>query len=312
MSSHKYEIVKTIYSVHGGEGKEEDRLTIIQNTLGTLPLTNIATLDAITTHFTRLIELTSADEAFVHALAMSLTNCILRPRVESPLTQDERHSYRLVRDLFTFKDQIFGALKRASSTVGNRPRAVSTDESQRRVHVEARNRAVIGAAKSRSSSPAPPVRHGRQVSSDITRFPINTSPTSSSPRSSGRFKQRESLEVPGEESGVQQPKIETTLPEDLGDSAANAGGSSTPPVAVEAASTGGGLEKRNSLSRSGHAGGSGAAGGASSRFPRRGPGLARTAAAGNRESVGEEQGQYRGSVDYSSHGVNLSDRPMDY
>ena len=311
MSSHKYEIFKTIYSVHGGEGKEEDRLTIIQNTLGTLPLTNIATLDAITTHFTRLIELTSADEAFVYALATSLTNCVLRPRVESSLTQDERHAYRLVRDLFTFKDQIFGALKRASSTAGNRPRAVSTDESQRRQHVKARNRAVIGAAKSRSSSPAAPIRHNRQVSSDITRFPINTSPTNSSPRSSGKFKQRDSLEVPGEEPTVHQPKIETSTTEDVSDGAPYSGTVSPSTPASEAATTGGGLEKRNSLGRSAHAAGTGAAG---SRFPRRGPGLARTVVAGNRDSMqsenGEDQGGYRGSVDLV-HGVQLSDRAMD-
>lgn len=312
VSSHKYEIIKTIYSVHGGEGKEEDRLTIIQNTLGTLPLTNIATLDALTTHFTRLIELTSADETFIHALATSLVNCILRPRVESSLTKDERHSYRLVRDLFASKDQIFGALKRASSTTGNRPRAVSTDESQRRAHVEARNRAVIGAAKSRSSSPAAPVGRTRQVSADITRFPINTSPTSSSPRSSGRFKQRDSLEVPRE---VSPPltKIDTgTSLQDVLDSPPNSTYASpetdvAPNVPVSELIVSSGLEKRNSLSRSSHAGASGQAGG---RFPRRGANLVRAAASGNRDSVtsessgGDEQQQY-------SHGVTLTDRPMD-
>ncbi|KAF8544770.1 hypothetical protein BDD12DRAFT_439126 [Trichophaea hybrida] len=296
VSSTKYEIIKTVYVTHGAEGKEEDRLTIIQNTLGTLPLTNIATLDAITTHFTRLIELTSADESFVHGLAQSLTNCILRPRVESPLTLNERHSYRLVRDLLAFKDQIFGALKRASTTA--RPRAISTDESQRRQHVEARNRAVIHTVKSRSSSPAAPVmRHGRQVSSDVTRFPINTSPTNSSPRSSGgRFKQRESLEVPEESPKTDAPAAPAEQQDSPDSDSANRKSPPPQPAAITAAAVAHGLEKKNSLGRSGHA--------SSGRFPRRGN-LARNM--GKRDSVASDESDEAHQV-----GVTLTDKPMDY
>ena len=265
-----------------------------------MPLTNIATLDAIATHFTRLIELTSADEAFVHALAQSLASAILRPRVESSLTQGERHAYRLVRDLFAYKDQIFGALKKASS-VGARPRAISTDESQRRAHVEARNRAVIGAAKSRSSSPAPPARHGRVTSSEVTRFPINTSPTSSSPRSSRGYKQRDSLEVPGAEP---TPSLDTETvhsPPPHEDSAPDSGANSplTSAVVHEVAAQGG-LEKKNSLSRSGHA--------ASSRFPRRGANLTR---GGKRDSLAS-YADGENHEEQPSRGVELVDRPMGY
>lgn len=60
---------------------------------------------------------------------------------------NERFSYRLVRDLFAHKDAIFGELKRAStlthSTSGaQRPRAISTDESNRRANMEERQRAI--------------------------------------------------------------------------------------------------------------------------------------------------------------------------
>lgn len=114
---------------------------MIQSTLGQLRLANIATLDAITTHFTRLIELTSADEAYVSAVSQNLAPCILRPRVESSLTLNERYSYRLLRDLFAHKEAIFGELKRASSLAhtnsgASRARSVSTDESNRRAHME--------------------------------------------------------------------------------------------------------------------------------------------------------------------------------
>ncbi|KAL7266647.1 Rho-GTPase-activating protein 8 [Rhizina undulata] len=263
VSSHKYEIIKTVYTTHGGEGEDKARLAVIQNTLGSLPLSNIATLDAITTHFTRLIELTSADETFISSLAYSLANCILRPRVESSLTQHERHAYRLVRDLFAHKDQIFGELKRASTLNSGRARAISTDESQRRAHVEARNRAVIGAARSRPSSPAPNSRHRREISTDGgNRFPIQTSPTSGSPRT-GRYRPQ-SLEVPGEESldrnqrldnDVEPPQM-TNEPDGLDNDtpiSSNAPDESTAastPTSTATFTSTAGLEKSNSLGRS--------------------------------------------------------------
>lgn len=178
---------------------------MLQSTLGQLRLNNIATLDAIMTHFTRLIDLTSADDAFVSSLAQSLSQCILRPRMENSLTMNERHSFRLIRDLLAHKDAIFGELKRQSSALGlssnnsvsssnNRPRAVSQDESNRRAAMEARNRAIVDRA-SRTHSPHPPkTRHRRDRSSGASeagRFPINvSSPTER------RVATRGSLEVP--------------------------------------------------------------------------------------------------------------------
>ncbi|KAL4821710.1 hypothetical protein BDW67DRAFT_171775 [Aspergillus spinulosporus] len=192
-----YEIIKTIYSTTANETTEEGRVKVLQSTLGQLRLNNIATLDAIMTHFTRLIDLTSADETYVSALAQSLAPCILRPRSENSLTMDERHSYRLIRDLFAHKDTIFGELKRQSSgLVGSapRPRAISTDESNRRAAMEARNRAIMD--RSRAHSPAPPRKHRRDRSSgpEPGRFPINVS-GSKTPTTT-----RNSLEVPGSDS----------------------------------------------------------------------------------------------------------------
>ncbi|KAF2015981.1 Rho-GTPase-activating protein 8 [Aaosphaeria arxii CBS 175.79] len=199
VSSHVYEIVKTIYSTTATDASEETRVSVIQSTLGQLRLANIATLDAITTHFTRLIELTSADDNYVAALATALAPCILRPRQESSLTMNERYSYRLIRDLFTHKDAIFGELKRASSLThsasgAQRPRAISTDESNRRANYEERNRAIAAQRSPRASSPAraPTGSHRRDRSQ--TRFPVNTnSPTAE--RKTGTT--RNSLEVPG-------------------------------------------------------------------------------------------------------------------
>ncbi|PSN60553.1 hypothetical protein BS50DRAFT_579086 [Corynespora cassiicola Philippines] len=202
VSSHVYEIVKTIYSTTATDASEETRVSVIQSTLGQLRLANIATLDAICTHFTRLIELTSADEAYVTALATALAPCILRPRQESSLTMNERYSYRLIRDLFAHKDAIFGELKRASALThsasgASRPRAISTDESNRRANYEERNRAIAAQRSPRAVSPGPGNRtgsHRRDRSS--TRFPVSTSNTSpTEQRRSGGT--RNSLEVPG-------------------------------------------------------------------------------------------------------------------
>jgi len=204
VSSQVYEIIKTIYSTAASETSDSARVSVLQNTLGQLRLANIATLDAITTHFTRLIELTSADEAYIAALAHYLSPCILRPRVESSLTMHERHSYRLIRDLFDHKEAIFGELKRASTlshtTSGTgRPRAISTDESNRRANMEARNRAI--ATRSRASSPQPTPgsrnhRRDRSSGGPDTRFPIQTN---SGPvvNTTERRPLRQSLEVPG-------------------------------------------------------------------------------------------------------------------
>lgn len=192
-------------------------MAVLQQTLSQLRLTNIATLDACMNHFTRLIDLTSADEAYVAALAASLAPCILRPRSETWLTMEDKHAYKLVRDLFTHKDAIFNELKRMSTLAhspagsNNRPRAISTDESNRKALVEERNRVLVekvNASRSRATSPAPNLRshrRDRSTGGPETRFPIHTSPTSPSDRersSLGSLNaiKRTSLEPPDSES----------------------------------------------------------------------------------------------------------------
>jgi hypothetical protein len=199
-----YEIIKTIYSTTATDVTEETRVSVLQSTLGQLRLANIATLDAICTHFTRLIELTSADEAFVTALATALAPCILRPRQESSLSMNERYSYRLVRDLFAHKDAIFGELKRAStlthsSSGAQRPRAISTDESNRRANMEERQRAIAAQRSPRATSPGPSRATGsHRRDRSQTRFPVNTSSPTETRRNTLN---RSSLEVPGTPDG---------------------------------------------------------------------------------------------------------------
>lgn len=220
MSSHVYEIIRTIYNTSTADNTDAARVAVLQQTLSQLRLTNIATLDACMNHFTRLIELTSADDEYIQNLSVILSPCILRPKVETSLTMEEKHASRLIRDLFAHKNAIFGELKRMSSLSHSgsvnhtRPRAISTDESNRRAHMEERQRALLekAAPRSRATSPAPGPRHRRDRSTGgpETRFPI-ASPTSGNERHRSSLGlntlKRQSLEVPD---GPGQPTAEAS------------------------------------------------------------------------------------------------------
>ncbi|KAH9910022.1 hypothetical protein F4778DRAFT_775922 [Xylariomycetidae sp. FL2044] len=258
VSSHVYEIIRTIYTTQTGDNTDDARVAVLQQTLSQLRLTNIATLDACMNHFTRLIELTSADEQYVSDLASVLAPCILRPRTETSLTMEEKHAYRLIRDLFARKDAIFSELKRMSSlshsgSIGSndrRPRAISTDESNRRAHMEERQRALLekaGGPRGRDRSPAPSPRghrRDRSVGGPETRFPI-ASPTATTDRhrtSLGGALKRQSLEVP---EGAGLP------PADISVNGGGANGESPKLDTESITSKRDSLNKRDSLGRSG-------------------------------------------------------------
>ena len=251
----------------------------------------------------------------------------------------EKHSYRLIRDLFAHKEEIFGELKRASTlshtpsggnaSKASRIRAISTDESNRRANTEARNRAI--ASKSRTSSPAPHAngrthRRDKSIDPPTTRFPIHTnSPiTAEAP---ARKAVRASLEVPGDEGSSPPPAAaveRAPKQNNISHMINNFNNSAKPapeisnhsqdynlnnhqeaPPQEDSSDTTSFADKRESLGRS-------------SRFPLRKTGtagsLSRTGA-GDRSSVATTD---RDSVNLDSvhengerQGVQLSDKPMD-
>ncbi len=228
----------------------------------------------------------------------------------------ERHSYRLIRDLFAHKEAIFGELKRASAlshtpsggkaaAKASRPRGISTDESHRRENMEARNKAI--ASRSRNSSPAPHAnghRRDRSTGPATIRFPISTSPTNE------RKTVRSSLEVPGGaalDAPSSNPPSQTlsnspnginpSIPEhppQQPEPTPEPQPSSEPPDGAPTT-----VEKKDSLTRS-------------SRFPMRkhvtagslGRGVVARGAPGDRSSVASLDSEGR-------QGVQLTDRPMD-
>ncbi|KAA8575878.1 hypothetical protein EYC84_004964 [Monilinia fructicola] len=319
VSSHVYEIMKTIYSTPASESTDSARISVLQNTLSQLRLANIATLDALMTHFTRLIELTSADEAYISELATILAPCVLRPKTETSMTMEEKYSYRLIRDLFAHKDAIFSELKRASSlnSASNidtrRPRAISTDESNRRANMEARQKAIIaaGGARSRATSPAPSPRgHRRDRSSGPpaaeTRFPVQTSPTATTDSArNSRGSVRQSLEVPSsaEASPVVEPKPSPLSP--LANGAETSVTSATYMPAAgdviidELALGRSGQMSRNSIGRKPY----GNVARMSKNFD--------MVASGNRDSVGSIGEVPEPAAAEQKVGVSLEDKPMD-
>lgn len=325
VSSIMYDVMKTIYSTSTADSSDEARISVLINTLSQLRVPNIATLSGLMAHFTRFLELTSADEAYTAALAQTLAPMILRPRIQNALTMEEKHPYRLIRDLFTHHEPIFSELKRGASSNGvgaardTRPRAVSSDESNRRANMEARQRAILaaGGSRSRAVSPGPSIRgHRRDRSSGPaeTRFPIASSAypahghrsrdTVGTTGSSSSGSRPNSLEVPGELPAHQIDPIASAplqlVTNDSGEHAPMSAVSAIDGVADENA----GVEKRNSLGRSSPA----------TRFAanRKSGGLKRQSlhmGDHKRDSVGslrDVEGAEGRPV-----GVSLTDKPMD-
>ena len=75
MSFTVYDIVKSIYASNNNLEDIRSRISAIQNTLSQLRVTNIATLDSLTQHFGRLIEITKADDEWISELAHCLSYC---------------------------------------------------------------------------------------------------------------------------------------------------------------------------------------------------------------------------------------------
>jgi hypothetical protein len=318
--------MKTIYSTPAADSSDATRISVLQNTLSQLRLSNIATLDGLMTHFTRLVELTSADEAYIVALATTLAPCVLRPKAETSMTMEERFSYRLIRDLFAHKEAIFSELKRASSLTHSgtvtapRPRAISSDESNRKANMEARSRAIIaaGGSRSRAGSPQPSPAGGRGHRRDRssggpeTRFPIASPTVSEHPRHPRPI-------ITGAVHSLEIPNTPPMKSVELANGAAatppkpHANGSGERSITSATYIPGmddelarqvpeeSGVEKRNSLGRSGAPG---------TRFSgRKAVGLVRLSQdTSKRDSVGS----LNGSDDSGRVGVSLTDKPMDY
>lgn len=110
-----YDSIKMIYADHGSDADSKIRIRQIQATFGQMRMSQIAVLDALTRHLSRLMEIARPGQEYRDNLAKELGPCILRPRVQTVVTMSDRHPQRLVRDLLENRKAIISEVKRHNS-----------------------------------------------------------------------------------------------------------------------------------------------------------------------------------------------------
>lgn len=160
-----FDLIKTLYQNYpvasNDEATDKSRITGLQNTLLELPVCNLATLDAILTHLTRLVSIVSSKNEVLATtlrdrLCREFGNMVLRPKVESGVqgkgvnshtTTTEALQKSFLSDLFAKKDVIFGELRRRNS---NKPSRASSDRKEKKSQLTPQN--SVASSKSRLES----------------------------------------------------------------------------------------------------------------------------------------------------------------
>ncbi|EEB08588.2 rho-type GTPase activating protein Rga8 [Schizosaccharomyces japonicus yFS275] len=111
-----YEVVRSIYVNHGADETMRNRL--VQSMLSQLRIVNIAALDAIITHLSRLNALTTNDASseFINRVSVVFSLCFLRPETWTVATQHDKHPQKLAFDLLSNGPLIFTELKRSAAS----------------------------------------------------------------------------------------------------------------------------------------------------------------------------------------------------
>ncbi len=125
-----YDLIRSIYNQYGSESESKERINGITNVLKNLDRSNLSTLNAICTHFTRLIKILLENKnenesnglasSFQNGISQEFSNCILRPRYQNNLSLSDKHSFRFFHDLLEHKAEIFKNLKPTGSIKKNK------------------------------------------------------------------------------------------------------------------------------------------------------------------------------------------------
>ncbi|RLV90186.1 Rho-GTPase-activating protein RGD2 [Spathaspora sp. JA1] len=116
-----YDVIKLLYvnyPIHD-ESKTDSRINGLQNVLCELPKCNIATLDVLLTHISRLINIVGSKDKILatsvqNSIAKEFAPLVLRPKEQSEI--NDKHQVNFITDLLNHKDTIFTELRRQSST----------------------------------------------------------------------------------------------------------------------------------------------------------------------------------------------------
>ncbi|KAA1468841.1 hypothetical protein DENSPDRAFT_795101 [Dentipellis sp. KUC8613] len=108
-----WEEIRRLYPAVGAKGDgaalEQEHLDALQTALLRLPKVHLYVLDAVVGHLRKLIDETKveeADEFYVTKLALSIGRTIVRPKVETEMTIQDRHPAMLFIDLVKYYSQI--------------------------------------------------------------------------------------------------------------------------------------------------------------------------------------------------------------
>lgn len=168
-----YDLIKSLYLNYpfgsSDNSINDSRINGLQNVLVDLPKCNIATLDAILTHLTRLIQIIGTKNQglsrdFKDKLSKEFGSLILRPKLNADfLSSDsyihDKHQVHFMNDLFGNKEAIFKELRRRASS-----RVSSTSSKNGAASVSAAAAASLSAAASTSSGPAVPPKRAATLS----------------------------------------------------------------------------------------------------------------------------------------------------
>lgn len=126
ISSSLFDLIKSLYQLHGNDS--DSRINGLRNILGNLPKSNLATLDSILMHLSRLIKIVSKknDELaveFKEKLSKELSHLVLKPKINNndnnlvgyDSKAVEKLQNMLLGDLFEYKNLIFDDLRRRNS-----------------------------------------------------------------------------------------------------------------------------------------------------------------------------------------------------
>lgn len=164
-----FDLIKTLYQSYPTNSTDpavgKTRINGLQNSLVELPVCNLATLDAILTHFNRLVNIIGSKNEALGAdlqskLCREFGNLVLRPKYDAQSALDSKniHSYSIatetlqqsfLADLFQHKDTIFSELRRRSSAKSGPPLRANSTRSAPQSHTLTPKATIVASSKSR-------------------------------------------------------------------------------------------------------------------------------------------------------------------
>ncbi|CAG8476208.1 178_t:CDS:10 [Racocetra persica] len=137
-----YDPVKLLYSLSLEEQDDDMRIATISKLVTSLPPRNYETLNVFISHLNSLIMSVEADDVYITTLAQIYGYILLYPNLEEKNDEksvgmvylNDRHPYRLVKDLIIHHDKIFNQQNSTSSIDTELAEVMKRSESRESIH----------------------------------------------------------------------------------------------------------------------------------------------------------------------------------